>query len=65
MCIILIYIIKSKVQGATEEVKEDLKKYAADKLSKYENPRLWEFREELPLTAVGKVLKRSLRDETK
>ncbi len=61
-------IVKAVVQlregvEATEEVKENLKKYATEKLSKYENPRIWEFREELPLTAVGKVLKRSLRDE--
>ena len=47
----------------TEKVKEDLKKYAAEKLSKYENPRKWEFIEEMPLTAVGKVLKRALREE--
>jgi len=40
-----------------------LKNYASEHLSKYENPRVWEFREALPLTAVGKVLKRSLREE--
>ena len=49
----------------TESVKEDLKKYAAEKLSKYENPKRWEFTEAMPLTAVGKVLKRSLREEAK
>ncbi len=63
-------IVKAVVQlkegiEATEELKENLKNYAAEKLSKYENPKLWEFREELPLTAVGKVLKRSLREEAK
>jgi long-chain acyl-CoA synthetase len=47
----------------TEQVKEDLKKYAAEKLSKYENPKQWEFVEEMPLTTVGKVLKRALREE--
>ena len=47
----------------TEQVKDNLKKYAAEHLSKYENPKVWEFRESLPLTAVGKVLKRSLREE--
>ncbi len=47
----------------TDSVKENLKKYAADHLSKYENPRIWEFRESLPLTTVGKVLKRALREE--
>jgi len=61
-------IVKAVVQlkegiEPTESVKEDLKKYAAERLSKYENPRLWEFRETLPLTVVGKVLKRALREE--
>lgn len=54
--------LKEDIQP-TEVVKEDLKKYAADHLSKYENPRIWEFRETLPLTTVGKVLKRALREE--
>ncbi len=63
-------IVKAVVQlkegvEPTESVKEDLKKYAAEKLSKYENPKRWEFTESMPLTAVGKVLKRSLREEAK
>ena len=61
-------IVKAVVQlkegiEPTDSVKEDLKEYATEHLSKYENPKLWEFRESLPLTVVGKVLKRSLRDE--
>jgi len=48
---------------STETVKKNLKKYASEYLSKYENPKIWEFREDLPLTVVGKVLKRALRDE--
>jgi len=61
-------IVKAVVQlkegvHPTETVKKNLKKYASEKLSKYENPRIWEFKEALPLTVVGKVLKRSLRDE--
>ncbi len=63
-------IVKAVVQlkegiEPTDSVKENLKKYATEHLSKYENPRLWEFRESLPLTVVGKVLKRSLREEAK
>ncbi|MHA2297371.1 MAG: AMP-binding protein [Candidatus Hodarchaeales archaeon] len=45
----------------TEEIKKNIKEFAAEKLSKYEMPKDWEFREEMPLTAVGKVLKRALR----
>ena len=47
----------------TDSVKASLKKYASEHLSKYENPKVWEFKESLPLTAVGKVLKRALREE--
>lgn len=49
----------------TEEVKGGIKEYARDNLSKYENPKVWEFRDELPLTAIGKVLKRELREQEK
>ncbi len=49
----------------TDEVKEELKKFAEENLSHYEKPKFWEFRKELPLTTVGKVLKRELRDEIK
>ena len=61
-------IVKAFIQlkegvSATDAVKESIKKFAAENLSKYENPKQWEFREEIPLTMVGKVLKRELRDE--
>ncbi len=61
-------IVKAIVQlkegiEPTEAVKNNLKEYAAKNLSKYESPRIWEFRENLPLTTVGKVLKRALREE--
>ncbi len=63
-------IVKAVVQlkegtEPTDSVKQDLKKYATKHLSKYENPKIWEFRESLPLTVVGKVLKRSLREEAR
>ena len=61
-------IVKAVVQlkegsEATDEVEESIKKYAEENLSKYEVPKIWEFREELPLTMVGKVLKKALREE--
>ncbi|MFW9995817.1 MAG: AMP-binding protein [Candidatus Odinarchaeota archaeon] len=52
--------LKSGIEP-TKEVQESIKKFASENLSKYENPKVWEFREELPLTTVGKVLKRALR----
>ncbi|MFW9785599.1 MAG: hypothetical protein ACFFFB_25170, partial [Candidatus Heimdallarchaeota archaeon] len=61
----LVKAIVQLKEGAqpSESTKDRLKKYAADHLSKYENPKIWEFRESLPLTTVGKVLKRALREE--
>lgn len=47
----------------TYEVKESIQLYAIENLSKYEKPKVWEFREELPLTVIGKVLKRALREK--
>jgi long-chain acyl-CoA synthetase len=47
----------------SETVKNGIEEYAREHLSKYEMPRIWDYREALPLTAIGKVLKRELRDE--
>ncbi|MFX1518212.1 MAG: AMP-binding protein [Promethearchaeota archaeon] len=62
--IVKTYIILKQGIKPTYEVQEDIKIFAIENLSKYEKPTLWEFREELPLTSVGKVLKRALRDES-
>lgn len=61
-------IVKAVVQlkeglTLTDDIKESIRQYAVENLSKYEVPKIWEFREELPLTLVGKVLKKALREE--
>jgi len=61
--IVKAFVKLKKGVEETDEVKESIKEYARDNLSKYENPKVWEFRDELPLTAIGKVLKRELREE--
>jgi long-chain acyl-CoA synthetase len=50
------------VQGksATEQ---ELLDYCKERLAGYKRPRSIEFREELPVSVVGKVLRRVLRDE--
>ena len=53
--------LKGEVE-ASDAVKESIEKFAEENLSKYEKPRVYEFREELPLTTVGKVLKRALKE---
>ncbi|MBD3197117.1 MAG: AMP-binding protein [Candidatus Lokiarchaeota archaeon] len=61
-------IVKAVIQlkegiEATENVKIDIKQYARENLAKYEIPKIWDFREELPQTMVGKVEKKALRKE--
>jgi len=42
-----------------------LREYFKDKLTGYKRPRHIEFRNELPKTNVGKILRRALRDEAR
>ncbi|MBU1670844.1 MAG: AMP-binding protein [Actinobacteria bacterium] len=53
----------NKFQGDDEGLKADIMKMAKDKLTPYEVPKTIEIRQELPLTAVGKVDKKVLRKE--
>lgn len=46
-----------------EVTKEELDSYCRTKLAAFKVPRIYEFRDELPKTLVGKVLKRSLIGE--
>jgi len=54
------YIVLKDDATATEE---DIKKYVNAKLASYKAIREIEIRKELPMTPVGKVLRRALRDE--
>ena len=42
---------------------EELKQFLAEQLTNYKRPKIIEFRDELPKTPVGKILRRALRDE--
>ena len=42
---------------------EDVRKYCHDNLTGYKRPRHIEFRQELPKSNVGKILRRALRDD--
>ena len=44
---------------------EDLMRYCRDNFTGYKRPKYIEFRDELPKTNVGKILRRELRDEKK
>ena len=51
------------VKKDPELTERDLIDYCRERLTGYKIPRQVEFRDELPKTAVGKILKRALRDE--
>ncbi|PLS16928.1 long-chain fatty acid--CoA ligase [Bacillus sp. M6-12] len=56
------YIVLKEGAKVTEE---ELNQFARKHLAAYKVPRLYEFRNELPKTAVGKILRRALVDEEK
>ena len=57
--VIKAFIIK-KDQSLTEE---ELKKFCHENLTNYKVPKYFEFRTELPKTNVGKILRRTLKEE--
>ena len=57
-------IVKVFVTTNNKQLTEaDIKAFARERLTAYKVPRLVEFRDELPKTNVGKILRRELRDE--
>lgn len=51
-------VVVKKDDSLTEEV---LRKYCRENMTGYKQPRVIEFRSELPKTPVGKILRRELR----
>jgi long-chain acyl-CoA synthetase len=56
------YIVLKESATTTEE---ELNSFARKHLASYKVPRMYEFRSELPKTAVGKILRRALVEEEK
>jgi long-chain acyl-CoA synthetase len=54
------YIVLKNNENATSE---EFNEYARKHLATYKVPHIYEFREELPKTAVGKILRRVLIEE--
>ncbi|SEM99705.1 long-chain-fatty-acid--CoA ligase [Lihuaxuella thermophila] len=54
------FIVLKKDHQVTEE---ELDRFCREKLAAYKVPRLYEFRDELPKSSVGKVLRRVLKEE--
>jgi len=58
-------IVKAFIQLKPGETatEEEIMQFCHDKMAAYKRPHLVEFREALPMTPVGKILRRVLRDE--
>ena len=56
-----LYVVKKDASLTTEQLKE----FCKEQLTGYKRPKFIEFRETLPKTNVGKILRRELRDEKK
>ncbi|WP_202319920.1 long-chain-fatty-acid--CoA ligase [Archaeoglobus neptunius] len=52
-----------KPEYADKVTEEDIIKFCKERLAAYKVPKIVEFRDELPKSAVGKILRRVLRDE--
>ncbi len=59
--VVKVVIVKKDPALTAEQVKA----YARENLTGYKRPHIVEFRQELPKTNVGKILRRELRDEAK
>jgi acyl-CoA synthetase (AMP-forming)/AMP-acid ligase II len=57
-----VHAVVQPKAGVTIDMAE-IEGFASERLAGYKRPRSWEFREELPRTESGKLLKRLLRDE--
>lgn len=59
--IVKLYILLREGYKASEEIKEDILRFAKENLATYKVPKIIEILEKMPLTSVGKVDKKVLR----
>ncbi|MFX1502610.1 MAG: AMP-binding protein [Promethearchaeota archaeon] len=58
-----LYVLLKEGYNPSEEIKADILKFAQDNLAKYKIPKFIEIIKEMPLTSIGKVDKRLLRQK--
>ncbi|MEA1969043.1 MAG: long-chain fatty acid--CoA ligase [Thermodesulfobacteriota bacterium] len=54
-----------KLKPGESETQDDMKLFCKENMAGYKRPKVIEFRDEIPVSNVGKVLRRVLRDEEK
>ena len=57
------FVVLKKGQQASDELKQDILAFAKLNLAAYKVPKILEFRESLPKSLIGKVLRRELRKD--
>jgi long-chain acyl-CoA synthetase len=57
-----VVVLETQARGKTSA--EDIMAHCAEKLAHYKIPKIVEFRDELPRTTTGKILRRELREKT-
>ncbi|MFX0029329.1 MAG: AMP-binding protein [Candidatus Hermodarchaeota archaeon] len=60
--IVKLYVLLKEGYEASEEMKTNIFNYAQENLAKYKVPKIIEIIKELPLTTIGKVDKKALRN---
>jgi acetyl-CoA synthetase len=61
--IVKAFIVLNKGFSADADLEADIQQHVRNRLSAHEYPRIIEFRDELPLTTTGKVIRRLLRGD--
>lgn len=59
------FVVLKQGYEPSEKLEKEIIQFVKDKIAPYKVPRIIEFRKELPLTLIGKVVKVSLREEEK
>ena len=54
-----------KLKEGTSATEDEIKAFCKENMAGYKRPRVIEFRDEIPVSNIGKVLRRVLRDEEK
>ncbi|MGB5912282.1 MAG: AMP-binding protein [Promethearchaeia archaeon] len=61
--LVKLYVLLKEGYEASQETKADIMKFAQENLAKYKVPRFIEIIKEMPLTTIGKVDKKALRNK--
>jgi len=61
--LVKLYVLLKEGYEASQETKADIMKFAQENLAKYKVPRFIEIIKEMPLTTIGKVDKKTLRNK--